>query len=55
MHKRQRGQSILEYVIVLIAIVACVVIASKWISSAVTKGMGDAQTAVENSATNLVK
>lgn len=55
MFKRGKGQSILEYVIVLIAIVACVVFASKWISDAVRGGMTNAQTAVENSAKSLAK
>ncbi len=53
MFKRKKGQSILEYVIVLIAIVACVVVASTWISGAVKTGLGDAQKAVEKSAKSL--
>ncbi len=55
MLKKKRGQSILEYVIVLIAIITCVIFAAKWISGAVQGGLGNAQKAVENSATNLAK
>ncbi|MDP3732184.1 MAG: hypothetical protein Q8R31_04045 [Candidatus Omnitrophota bacterium] len=55
MFKRKEGQSILEYVIVLIAIVTCVAFAATWIGKAVEGGLGNAQKAVENSATNLAK
>lgn len=55
MFKKKEGQSILEYVIVLIAIVACVAVAATWVKNAVSGGMDNAKKAVENSATSLAK
>jgi len=54
MFMKRKGQSILEYVIVLIAIVACVAVAATWIKSGVSKGMDNATTAVNTSAANLL-
>ena len=51
---KRRGQSILEYIIVLTAIVAALVwAAAKLIGPAVDKGMTNARTAVENVANKL--
>jgi uncharacterized protein (UPF0333 family) len=52
--RRKNGQSILEYVIVLTAIVVCIIwAASKYIKPAVTQGITDAQQAIGNAADRL--
>lgn len=54
MLKKKKGQSILEYVIILIAIVGVVAWAAKEIiGKAVEKGLNDAKIAVEKSADRL--
>lgn len=53
MLNKKRGQSILEYVIVLTAIIVCILWASKFIGSAVKQGLTDATTAVGNAADKL--
>jgi hypothetical protein len=56
MFKRRKGQSILEYVVILIAIVGVVAwAANSFIKDAVTKGLNDANTTVANAAAKLVK
>lgn len=56
MFKKKRGQSILEYVIILIAIVGVVAWAAKAIiAEAVKKGLTDATTAVGTAADKLPK
>ncbi|MDD4938681.1 MAG: hypothetical protein PHE18_01565 [Candidatus Omnitrophica bacterium] len=56
MLKRKKGQSILEYVVVLVAIVAVIAWAAKEIiGKAVGKGLDDARTTVGNAADNLAK
>ncbi len=53
---KRRGQSILEYVVILIAIVAVVAWAAKTIiNPAVGKGLDNAQKAVESSADKLAE
>ncbi len=52
----KKGQSILEYVVILIAIVAVVAWAAKSIiNPAVKKGLDNAQSAVESSADKLAE
>lgn len=51
---RKRGQSILEYVIILTAVIACIIwAATQFIKPAVDKGLTDAATAVETAADKL--
>jgi uncharacterized protein (UPF0333 family) len=54
MLKKKKGQSILEYVIVLTAVIACILWAAKtFIKDTVEQGLKDATTAVETAADNL--
>jgi len=53
MLKKKKGQSILEYVIVLTAIIVCILWASKYIGNAVNQGLTDATTAVGTAAGKL--
>ena len=51
---RRKGQSILEYVIVLTVIVAAIAVAAgSAIKPAVEKAMGSANTTISTAATNL--
>ncbi len=51
---KKKGQSILEYVIVLTAIIVCILWASKaFIGKAVKQGLTDATTAVGTAADKL--
>lgn len=51
---KKKGQSILEYVIVLTAIVVCIIwAATAFIKPAIEKGLTDAQTAVGTAADKL--
>jgi hypothetical protein len=54
--RRKMGQSILEYVIVLTAIVGCIIWAAvAFIKPAVQQGLSDATTAVGTAADKLPK
>ena len=50
---RKRGQSILEYVIVLTAIIAAVIIGAQFIKSKVRTGFDDASTAIGTAGTKI--
>jgi uncharacterized protein (UPF0333 family) len=50
---RKKGQSILEYVIVLTAIIAAVIIGSQYIKTKVDQGLKDASTAIGTASTKL--
>jgi Flp pilus assembly pilin Flp len=52
--RRRKGQSVLEYVIVLTAIVAIVAVAAgKWIAPAVENALQDSSNAVEDAGGRL--
>ena len=51
--RRNKGQSILEYVIVLTAIIAAVIIGSQYIKTKVDEGLKDASTAIDTASTKL--
>lgn len=54
MFKRNKGQSILEYVIILTAVIACIIwAATTFIKPAVEQGLTDATTAVGTAADKL--
>ena len=53
MLKKIKGQSILEYVIILTAIVAAVLIGAGYIKDKVDKGLSDASTAIDTASTKL--
>ncbi len=54
MFNKKKGQSILEYVIILTAVVACIIwAATQFIKPAVEKGLSDATTAVGTTADKL--
>jgi len=50
---RKRSQSILEYVIVLTAIVAAVLVGAKYIKTKVSEGLDDAATTIDTASQKL--
>ena len=50
---RKRGQSILEYVIVLTTIVAAILIGAKFIKTKVSDGLNDAATTIDTASEKL--
>lgn len=50
---RKRGQSILEYVIVLTAIVAAVLIGAQYMKTKVAEGLDDAATTIDTASGKL--
>lgn len=53
MKSRKKGQSILEYVIVLTAIVAAVLIGAQYMKTKVSEGLDDAATTIDTASEAL--
>lgn len=51
--RKRKGQSILEYVIVLTVIVAAIAVASTKIKSGVEKNLGDVQSTLEDASSRI--